>query len=142
MNKKELFFRVSLVPTIIFILIYGYTIFFFADNEWWSEINGNNPPSFLELILSPFINIFFWWNTSYSYSDVSFILSLFSLISLFFFLYSLFLGKRYLGFPSIKEAKNYYKEKDKLEKKQRMQKAIHDHKIRLEQLDEEKKKYL
>jgi hypothetical protein len=47
-----------------------------------------------------------------------------------------------IGFPSIKEAKKYYKELNRVKVASRKAKAKAEFKLKMEKLEEEKKKYL
>jgi glucan phosphoethanolaminetransferase (alkaline phosphatase superfamily) len=125
MTEKELFFKLSLMPLVGF-------------------------------LLSSFILLTFIYVSSYSYSlfDSYFLFLFFvfvSMVSVFFFMllwfFSIVKVKKYKGFPSIREAKIYYAEVEKLirlkndnQKRERIKIAKQTFESKMKALQEEKKK--
>jgi len=143
MNKKEIFLKIGILPTILFTI--GLTLFIspYLYNRY-SLISRDLSPF---EIISGLFGFFGFYERNFSYvSTEAQLISLVMLIifsfTLYFFIRFIFFLFNYDGFPSMEEAKKYYREKKLLEQKKRLHLAKLMHEARLQKLDEEKKKFL
>jgi len=140
MKKRTLFIKLAAIPlisTMIFFLlsIINVSLYFNYDRY-----------------ITP-------WEFFYSYSYVTaapigvWVTALLILIGLFtsfvFFIKNIIKLFMYAGFPSIKDAKHYYKELKKIKRaslkqleKKRLEKSHQEYQLKMAKLEEEKKKFL
>lgn len=130
MNKKEIFFKIGVIPTIF--LVICLSIFLMPFFYSW-EIGET---------ISSFDVLFRFVSVSSDAQIFSWAIFIFFLTSISFFVRFLFLLNYFNGYPSLGEAKKYYREKKLLEQKKRLHSAKLLHEDRLQKLEEEKKKFL
>lgn len=143
MNKKEIFLKIGILPTIFFII--GLTLFIspYLYNEYGYIRRDLSPFE----IISGFFGFFVFPKEYFSFVSseaqrISLVMLIIFSCTLYFFIRFIFFLINYDGFPSMEEAKKYYREKKFLEKKKRLHLAKLMHEARLQKLDEEKKKFL
>jgi hypothetical protein len=150
MTRKQIFLKRVLPVLGVFILSLGLSFFYiyngyyYAPSSWWWAYSG-------------YYNYFLWQVIFSSYRvefvPVQVVVAYIHLFTILFSLYLIITRSRevnnFVGFPSIKAAKKYMKEKrrlKKLEKKYINKQKIEDAKVaylkKMQHLEEEKKKYL
>jgi len=150
MTRKQIFLKRVLPVLVIFVIslaisfLYLYEGYYYPPSTWWWTYPG-------------YYNFLLWEVIFLSYRVEFEPTQLFvARIHLFVIIYSLYLiiirfreVNSYIGFPSIKDAKKYIKEKRRLKKiekkyknKQKIEEAKTVYLNKMQQLEEEKKKYL
>jgi hypothetical protein len=139
MTKLQVFLRVQFIPFISLIISISLSFFSFyrgSYNHW----NGNT----YEVTRNMWDAVFPYWRTTIYSGDriVSWIHFFWIPLSLILFIRNTIIAKKYLGFPSIKDAKHYFKELKRVKRASLKAKAKAEFKLKMEKLEEEKKKYL
>ncbi len=139
MKKIDLFIRFILIPLILNILI-----FFVSHQEFFRRGFTNRYVTSWNLLDT--INLYYFSESDILYSNlivIGFIISLIILII------QSTRAIMFAGFPSIKEAKFYYRELFRIKRaaraikeKERLEIVRQNYKLKLEKLEAEKKKYL
>ncbi len=139
MTKLQVFLRVQFIPFISFIISLSLSFFSFYSG-YYESWNGNT----YEVTYIMWNAVFpGWWDRIYSGDQlVSWIHFFWILLSLILFIRSTIIAKKYLGFPSVKDAKHYFKELKRVKRASLNAKAKAEFKLKMEKLEEEKKKYL
>ncbi len=139
MTRLQLFTRLQLIPLltiIILILLSFYNFYWGTYDPYWG-------PSY-EVSFNMWTAVFpGYYDYIYSQSRLVSVIHFISIILAFFlFLFSGILVKKYIGFPSIKDANKYFRELKRVKKASLKAKAINEFQLKLAKLEEEKKKYL
>jgi hypothetical protein len=138
MTKLQVFLRVQFIPFISLIISLSLSFFnFYSGYDSW---NGNT----YEATYIMWSAVYPRWYMTINIGDQIVSWNHFSwiLLSLILFIRSTIIAKKYLGFPSIKDAKHYFKELKRVKRASLNAKAKAEFKIKMEKLEEEKKKYL
>jgi hypothetical protein len=133
MNKKELFFKIGIIPSLI-LLISFISLFIPSAYSRYERSEVSAVRFFLDFIFN-------YDNQDVRIGPLIISLMIFFIIASLYFRYMLSQLNKYLGFPSLSEANKYFHEKNLIEKKKRLLAAKANHESRMIILEEEKKKY-
>jgi hypothetical protein len=132
MKKRYLFIRFGILPlmsTLILVIISLLELF----EEW----------DFSSSALVLLFSLDWGWGYFSAFNIIMAILIVIALlVSLVFLVLQTIKVFRYSAFPSISEAKSYFKVVQTIKEKQRLQKVKQEYQIKMAKLEEEKKKYL
>jgi hypothetical protein len=136
MKKRYLFIRFGILPAIITLILVTISfadLFRFRWNDRWYRTVWE----ICTVLYDYGYIIFSSFNTFIAFSIFIGII-----ISLIFLILQTIKVFRYSAFPSISEAKSYFKVVQTIKEKQRLQKVKQEYQIKMAKLEEEKKKYL
>ena len=138
MKKLDLFIRFVLIPLIINVLLY-----FLSIQDFFRRGFSTYYHSSWEVLTYTSLN---FRESDYFYS---YLLTIGFLMSFIALVIQSIRAIMFVGFPSIKEARFYYKELSRIKRasqaikeKERLEKVRQEYKLKLAHLEEEKKKYL
>jgi hypothetical protein len=137
MTTRELFFKKQLLPLLLIVTSLFTSVFYYYEVGYYSPFGGIRYAyaSMWGVLFSYYI----YTSTTLFYSRLNFLVIL---ISVIFFIIGYNQTTKYKGFPSIKEAKFFYMEKKKLETAKRLQASKAMYQQKMQELQEDKKKFL